>query len=81
MVKQHLALITQHIAGTNSQMILDLPQMFDNYPADRTQPVQIEGSASEVLRVIKGVPQGSVLGCFFFFFLIVNTKITLDKTF
>lgn len=73
MAKQHLALIMQHTTGTNSQMILDLPQMFANDPTDRTQPVQIQGSASEVLRVIKGVPQGSVLCPFIYLFLLFAT--------
>jgi hypothetical protein len=39
---------------------------FNDYLSDRTQAIMIDGVTSEFLDVLKGVPQGSILGPVFF---------------
>lgn len=54
----HITLIGRLWLGFSQQAV----GWFANYFTGRTQAVRIEGSASEVLQVKKGIPQGSVLG-------------------
>ncbi len=52
---------------------------FNAYLKGRTQCVQVEGCKSELLDVVKGVPQGSVLGPLLFTVYIIVLMLTLTK--
>ncbi len=45
---------------------------FKNYLSDRTQCVAVDNYTSSIVRVRKGVPQGSLLAPLLFLFLLMN---------
>ena len=51
---------------------LDACRWFDNYLKDRSQAVRVDGIQSKPLELVKGVPQGSILGPLLFTLYIIN---------
>ncbi len=62
--------------GLSSQAVM----WFNNYLSGRTQCVQASGSSSSLLPVLKGVPQGSILGPLLFTIYVNNLRNNLPNT-